>query len=263
MLGHPYADLLAISGIVLQAPQSTPGWQFHSTFGYCLAQQLSSPHQGIRIVRTPASDDTQIVIFDEARWGDQPDVDLEGATVRVGGSDAFTSRARAGRQESPANRFVSVLAIDPQFLSRFSTASNVSVSHRKFGTMSASVQSSALAVTKLRDCEDKKMAKWGIDPAAWHSLRSPPRPLADFRSWIVPESQNVPGTSEGQAVLRLTISPNGRVAECRYLDPSIASELDEAACRGLSIRGRFAPAYDTSGNPVAAPYVVVAEFTRS
>jgi len=243
------------------AESPSPDWHYNSTFGYCLAQQLNGRDYGIRLVRTPASDDTEIVLFDAAKWGDRPSVDLEAASVRVGEAGKYSSVARVGWARSPATRFASVLIADPEFLQHFAVASLASVFHPKLGTMLVAFQSPAVAAEELRKCEDNKMTTWGIDPRAWHALRSPPQPLGDFRSWIRPESANLTGRTSGQAVVRLTISRDGTVKDCQAIDPSIAAELNAAACRGLSRSGRFIPAYDDESEPVESPYVVVVEFS--
>ena len=257
------ASLIVIVGVHgAYAESASTDWKYNSTFGFCLAQQLKGDDYGIRIVRTPASDDTQIVLFDTEKWGDRPSVNLEGASVTIGQGGIYSSVARVGWAKSPSTRFASVLVTDPAFLQHFAASSTVSVSHPKLAAMSVLFQSSALAAEELRKCENDKMSGWGIDPQAWHALRSPPQPLGDYRSWILPESSSLSGTVDGQAVLRLTITPDGRVKDCEGIDRSIADELNRAACTGLSRRGHFNPAYDAEGKPVQSPYIIVAEFSR-
>lgn len=255
--------VIALSTIAAQNPGSGNEWRFNSTFGYCIAQQLSGRDAGVRIVMTPASQDVQIVVFDEIPWGDRPSANFENASVNVGPTTTYFSAAHAGPGRSEATRFVSVLVIDPAFIQKLMAASTVSVSHPKLGEVAATYRSPASAAEMLRKCEDGKMANWGIDPVAWHSLRMPPRPVSDFRSWIRPEAHRLWNlrNPNGQAVVKFTVETDGTIKECHGIDPGVASELSQAACAGLNKRARFIPAEDVQGNAVAAPYVIVAEFS--
>jgi protein TonB len=190
---------------------------------------------------------------------------LQNATIKIGVGGAYSSGAHAGPARSEATKFVSVLISDPNLLQTFVAGSYVSIAHPKLGEISAGYRSPALAADALRNCEDKKMADWGIDPNAWHALRSPPRPLGDLISWVRPENHRLWNSANpnGQAVVRLTIGMDGRVTECHGIDPSVPRELNDAACAGLKRRGRFVPALDFQGNPVSSPYVVVVEFEKA
>lgn len=79
------------------------------------------------------------------------------------------------------------------------------------------------------------------------------RAITDARLFPVP-----PGGREarvGQSVIvRLIISPAGRVSECRVHRPSAFPETDAAVCRLAPEHLRFEPARDRDGRPVAAPF---------
>jgi hypothetical protein len=252
--------LLLVGASPAHSEEPSPDWKIRSTFGLCQAQQLNGDDYGVRIVRTPASEDTSVVLFDTKSWGNRPSIDLDAASIRVGEDVAYSS-ARVGFARSPSTRFASVHFTDPDLLRHFAAASAVSVSHSKLGTMSVTYQSPAVAVEGLQKCEDSKMAAWGINPNAWHALRSRPHPLGDYRDWIRPGSNKLSRSIAGEATVRLTIATDGRVKDCEGIDPSVAAELNLAACNGLIKNGRYTPAYDAQGNPVESPYVVVAEFS--
>jgi len=55
--------------------------------------------------------------------------------------------------------------------------------------------------------------------------------------------------AEGTARFRLTIGPDGRVAECSITGSSGNSSLDQATCRILRSRARYTPARGSDGNP--------------
>lgn len=56
---------------------------------------------------------------------------------------------------------------------------------------------------------------------------------------------------EGTSVIGWTINTQGRVENCRTIQSSGSSDLDDAACRLLTRRARYTPAKDQDGNPIA------------
>ena len=74
-------------------------------------------------------------------------------------------------------------------------------------------------------------------------------------SWITTE--DYPGSAlraeeEGTTSIRVEIDAQGRVTSCAVTGSSGSSTLDDATCRLYVRRGRFNPAKDTSGNPIAS-----------
>jgi protein TonB len=59
------------------------------------------------------------------------------------------------------------------------------------------------------------------------------------------------GNDQGTTGFRLTIGPNGRVADCAVTSSSGSAALDQATCRILRSRARYTPARDSSGNPTS------------
>jgi protein TonB len=55
---------------------------------------------------------------------------------------------------------------------------------------------------------------------------------------------------EGKVRYRLEIGTNGRVSACAVTDSSGSAPLDQATCRIVTRRARFAPARDGDGNAV-------------
>jgi protein TonB len=51
--------------------------------------------------------------------------------------------------------------------------------------------------------------------------------------------------------MRLEIRADGRVSDCAIIGSSGSNALDNASCRILRARGRFPPALDDKGLPVA------------
>ncbi|WP_454887043.1 energy transducer TonB [Sphingomonas oryzagri] len=59
---------------------------------------------------------------------------------------------------------------------------------------------------------------------------------------------------EGRVGFTVAIDPAGHASSCRITSSSGHSVLDEATCRNILARGRFKPAVDAGGNPIAAGY---------
>lgn len=75
------------------------------------------------------------------------------------------------------------------------------------------------------------------DPAQWVTQDDyPPRALREER--------------EGTTAVSWEINEQGRVENCRVTSSSGSPDLDEAACRALTRRGRYQPALDQDGNPI-------------
>lgn len=59
---------------------------------------------------------------------------------------------------------------------------------------------------------------------------------------------------EGRVGVRVTIGPNGRVADCSVTSSSGSGVLDDAACSGMRSYARFNPALDAAGNATTDSY---------
>ncbi len=89
----------------------------------------------------------------------------------------------------------------------------------------------------------------------------PPRPVVSQAagpkgnpsSWITDEDYPPAAQRdqrEGTSRIAWDINEAGRVENCRVTQSSGSSDLDDTACRLIVRRGRYAPAKDTSGNPI-------------
>ena len=59
---------------------------------------------------------------------------------------------------------------------------------------------------------------------------------------------------EGTTGFRVTVGPDGRVADCQITSSSGHSDLDQATCDNVRRRARFNPATDGEGNPTSGTY---------
>jgi len=57
---------------------------------------------------------------------------------------------------------------------------------------------------------------------------------------------------EGVTAVAWDVTADGRVENCRVTSSSGSPDLDQAACANITRRGRYKPALDQSGNPIAS-----------
>lgn len=73
------------------------------------------------------------------------------------------------------------------------------------------------------------------------------------QSWVTTDDYPPSALREerqGVSGIAWTINEQGRVENCRVTSSSGSPDLDEAACRLVTRRGRYTPAVDQSGNPI-------------
>ncbi|WP_374529610.1 energy transducer TonB [Novosphingobium sp.] len=84
-----------------------------------------------------------------------------------------------------------------------------------------------------------------------------PQPKGRSGEWVTTNdypSRALREEREGTTRFRLTVGPDGKVANCEITGSSGSPDLDEAACANLRRRGKFAPATDGDGNPTTGYY---------
>jgi len=109
------------------------------------------------------------------------------------------------------------------------------------------------AMRALRQCEAEVMREWGIDAAEWRSLQRRPTStnLLGLRYTDYP-GQALERSRSGRVLVRVAVSAEGRPSECVTVATSGDTSLDTATCQVVMSRGRFEPALDSAGQPVAA-----------
>ncbi|MEO0908677.1 MAG: energy transducer TonB, partial [Pseudomonadota bacterium] len=79
------------------------------------------------------------------------------------------------------------------------------------------------------------------------------------RRWASRIQENYPSRAireevEGTVGVRVTVTAEGRAANCQVTRSSGSSVLDQAACRGMERYARFNPALDAAGNETSGSY---------
>lgn len=104
----------------------------------------------------------------------------------------------------------------------------------------------------LRTCESNLLQHFGYDPAKIAAIAEKAQGI-DPAQWLSSDDYPMSALNaarQGVSFIGWTISPGGRVSNCRVLQSSGTPELDKAACDAIQRRGRYRPALDAAGNPV-------------
>ncbi len=107
-------------------------------------------------------------------------------------------------------------------------------------------------------------AKADPQPAAAPSRRVEPTNQAKWaRKILHVMSAAASGDAlEGTVALRVTVTAEGRAADCVVTGSSGHAVLDNAACSGLIAHARFTPALDQNGEAVPAPWSTRITYSR-
>lgn len=122
-------------------------------------------------------------------------------------------------------------------------------------------------MTAMRACIDELVTHWGLDPAALRTLSRPPAPV-DQRVWQRRVLEAYPDAMArdnrgGTVHIRLILGSDGRPTTCLFDKARSHPTLAQPACDAIVKHGRFAPALDASGQPIASYWATTVEyFTR-
>jgi TonB family protein len=249
--------------LAVQSPQATVGdWEWDASTPICTLRQTTPSLETIEIARTPANDETALKIITRSR-GKVREGQFHDASI-----DLYpVGKALADGSLGKTGKGLTVFAVtpDPTFIRYLSGASALAISSEKAKPVRIEVRSATTAIQALRECEDRKMRAWGIDPVAWRALKSKPFPLAPVRDRF--SALDYPGEAlragvEFDAIIRLDVGRDGSVEQCRGLNPGDYRGFEVASCAVLK-GAKFRPALDAAGSPVSAPFIFDVRFRIS
>jgi TonB family protein len=248
----------AAAGASTAAAAAEPAkWNIDYEDSGCALYQLEgSARTGLTFRRTPGNSLTMINLAGPD-WRKVSPKRAKGMTVSVdpGGDlegDMFFS---------PAGLQGPVLALkvpEPAFPERLANATSLTLHEGKRPARTFTLRDIKKAVAALRECETDGMRRWGIDPAAWFALRSPPQPVATPASVVRDDDyplEAVRNGFTGKVIVRLTVDASGRAVKCAPVGTSGHVILDQQTCAIFLRRLKFQPAVNVAGQAVPAPYV--------
>ena len=84
-----------------------------------------------------------------------------------------------------------------------------------------------------------------------------PIPITDPAGWITPESYPLDAFRAGRSgrvVVDIGVDSGGKVVSCKVAQSSGTTSLDQRTCELVLVNGRFDPATDRKGRPIASTY---------
>ncbi|MES3151376.1 energy transducer TonB [Sphingomonas faeni] len=127
------------------------------------------------------------------------------------------------------------------------------VAPKKMRGWSFTLLNAKAAFEALAKCNDSTVKLWGIDPTERSRIAQSAEPASYPGDWVVTNAYPmtiVRKGAQGTSIVLWTIGLDGRVADCRTVVSSGEVELDKAACRAITQRGRYKPALGHDGKPM-------------
>jgi TonB family protein len=107
----------------------------------------------------------------------------------------------------------------------------------------------------LRECAWDTVGDWGLDVAQQQKLQRGPVAKDGAQGWFVADdypSNMVKGNYQGTVNYRLIVDENGKPKSCHVQRSTRPKDFDLTVCRVVMKRGKFQPALDAAGKPVAS-----------
>lgn len=110
-------------------------------------------------------------------------------------------------------------------------------------------------VAALQACADDLLTTWGLDPAKHKTATRRAAPATEAASWLpagtIPMSE-FSKLSGGNNELRVMVDATGKPTACHVQWPSLSAALNDTICKAVVEKGRFTPAQDAAGQPMAS-----------
>ncbi|MEN9682345.1 MAG: hypothetical protein RLZZ427_96 [Pseudomonadota bacterium] len=123
------------------------------------------------------------------------------------------------------------------------------------GTLLFQTNTLPRAMIEMRKCGDSMVREWGFDPDQQAALLRQPEPASPHQKWVTFDDVkrlHLARDQVGRFDYRLDIDAAGLPTGCHvvrtFSDPVIAQKI----CAVLLKRGRFIPALDATGKPIAS-----------
>lgn len=111
------------------------------------------------------------------------------------------------------------------------------------------------AITALEACTDDLLRIWGLDWEKHQSLTRRAAPDGRASDWL-PEGTvgfgDFASFAGGRNPFRVMVSAEGQPTSCTALWVSLDASKNERICNAIMERGRFLPALDAAGQPIAS-----------
>jgi len=111
------------------------------------------------------------------------------------------------------------------------------------------------AVQALQACTDDLLLTWGLDWQAHQTMTRRAAPEGNAWEWV-PQNlvafRDFPAFTAGRNPFRVLVSAEGRPTACAAQWPSLSADKNATICEAIMENGRFTPALDATGQPLAS-----------
>lgn len=115
------------------------------------------------------------------------------------------------------------------------------------------------AITALQACEDDLLRTWGLDWEKHQTMTRRAAPDGPASDWI-PNGTigfgDFASLSAGRNPFRVMVSAEGQPTACSAMWVSLDASKNERVCNAIMEHGRFLPALDAAGQPMASYWIV-------
>jgi TonB family protein len=247
------AAAMAITPPIAAAQTPTPKWIVNWGQKKCSLLRQAAPYT-LTLQIVPGTAQPELLLMREStemvepRWKERVAIQLQPSGTTVEGNGA---RAGLGDQA-----IAQVTGMGASFIDQFAGSNAIRLTTASRELASIDLPGADRAVGALRQCIDRVLAEWGVDPKALAALRRKPELVSG--PWLRPE--DYPASAEraevaGSTVVRFTVGVDGRVRDCTPVASSGSTALDRQTCSALKKRARFAPALGANGEAVPATVV--------
>lgn len=132
-------------------------------------------------------------------------------------------------------------------------ASSVAISAPGEAKYSFALPDQARALKALDDCAVNMGVKWGYPVEEQRRMASPPKPEISFGKLFSADDYPMAAVKEGRmgrVFVRVKVSDTGALTDCSVQRSSGSTELDDATCKVIRERAKFAAARDLDGKPI-------------
>lgn len=115
------------------------------------------------------------------------------------------------------------------------------------------------AITALQACQDDLMRTWGLDWERHQTMTRRAAPEGRASDWIPAGTigfGNFASLSAGRNPFRVMVSAEGQPTACSAMWVSLDASKNERVCNAIMQHGRFLPALDAAGQPMASYWIV-------
>jgi TonB family protein len=248
--------LPALAGTAFAQPPAVPppsrpppAWQVDWGHYYCSMIRLPEPGRpyATAILTIPGGENAQILLIQQ---GSAPLPRRVSSVLLAPGDRSFDTISQI--ENRGRLRVLAISGLTHDFRDALAEASELQLRDGDAIRARIPLARPRAAIAAHRRCMTEVARQWGIDEAAlaalqrpalstnFHGLRSSDYPTAALRT-----------ATQGRVIVRLAVTAAGRATECTTVATSGNSAIDTTTCRVILARGRFRPALDAAGQPVA------------